>query len=68
MSFVYLQEGAYRYEDCKHWKREYEELEERVKWMEKKVDEERRAVLRRYRLQRVTRRKVSDALVGFVQR
>ena len=49
-SFVYWQEGARSWDDSKQWKKQYEELKDRVNWMQKKVDEERSAVLRRYRL------------------
>lgn len=48
--YVRLQDGARCYDEYRRWKPRYEELKGQVKFVEKRVDEERKAVLRRYRL------------------
>lgn len=50
ISCVRLQDGARCYGEYRRWKPRYEELKDQVKFAEKNVDEERKAVLRRYRL------------------
>ena len=48
-TFASLQECARYYEGYRKWKAEYEELKDWVKVLEKRVEEEKKTVLKRYR-------------------